>query len=200
MHKKVAQDAITAPFNHKSELRTLEIGAGTLNHLPFEQTINGYDIVEPFHDLYKNSPLLNQINTIYKDINEINHNTPYDRIISIATFEHICDLPDLVQKLSWLMSPQGILQVAVPSEGTLLWKLGWMVTTGIELKIRTGLNYSVLNQYEHVNTAAEIETILHCFFKNIHCSVLGVCKALSFYQYFKCTDPVFPSTPSVDPL
>ena len=39
-----------------------------------------------------------QINNIYGDIEEIDLSQKYDRITSIATFEHITDLPKVVAK------------------------------------------------------------------------------------------------------
>lgn len=68
LHKKVAAD--TQGLNgHK----TLEIGAGTLNQLDFEQDFSHYDIIEPFTDLYQGSPRLSKIRKIYKDISEVAH-------------------------------------------------------------------------------------------------------------------------------
>ena len=34
----------------------LEIGAGTLNHVPYESGIANYDCIEPFQELFANSP------------------------------------------------------------------------------------------------------------------------------------------------
>ena len=65
MHRKVAED-----IKPDSEKSTLEIGAGTLNHLVYE-SISKYDIVEPFKELYIDSPELKKINTFYCDIAEI---------------------------------------------------------------------------------------------------------------------------------
>jgi hypothetical protein len=90
LHRKVAKDVIGNP--NKS---TLEIGAGTLNQLHYEQTAP-YDIIEPFSELYVNSPLKSRVNRIFKDIDEIGEGERYDRITSIATFEHITDLPKVV--------------------------------------------------------------------------------------------------------
>lgn len=53
MHKKVAEDVADGNRN----LSTLEIGAGTLNHLNYECTQEAYDIVEPYKELYDESPL-----------------------------------------------------------------------------------------------------------------------------------------------
>src|SRR5262249_35620546 len=52
LHRQVAKDV--AQGGARS---TLELGAGTLNQLPFEPEGAPYDVVEPFADLYRDSPL-----------------------------------------------------------------------------------------------------------------------------------------------
>ncbi|MCL2178226.1 MAG: class I SAM-dependent methyltransferase [Proteobacteria bacterium] len=182
MHKKVAKDV------KRTKKSTLEIGAGTLNQLKYEKT-NPYDIVEPFTKLYVNSPYKAHVRNIYKDIDEIDISTKYDRIISIATFEHILDLPKVVAKSVLLLNKEGVLRVAIPNEGTLLWKLGWKLTTGLEFKLKYGLDYGILMKHEHVNTADEIENILYHFFKKHHCSCFGTGKILAFYRFYECFEP-----------
>ena len=182
MHRKVAADS--SP--HK---RTLEIGAGTLNHLQYEPDVNLYDIVEPFHSLYESSPLLNRVSSIYDSVFDIPEGEQYDRIISIATFEHICDLPAVVAGAGMLLSSEGSLNLGIPSEGTILWKLGYTMTTGLEFKRKYGLDYEVLMRHEHVNTAAEIEDVLRLFFKKVERKVFGILPSLSLYQYFQCSAP-----------
>ena len=44
LHKQVAKDIAKAK---SGQLSTLEIGAGTLNHLSYEPNILDYDIIEP---------------------------------------------------------------------------------------------------------------------------------------------------------
>ena len=44
LHRKVASDVVSRPRETRS---TLEIGAGTLNQLPYEPDVGPYDIVEP---------------------------------------------------------------------------------------------------------------------------------------------------------
>ena len=46
----------------------LELGAGTLNHIPHEHPNTVYDIVEPFAELYQNSSRLDQVNNIYNSL------------------------------------------------------------------------------------------------------------------------------------
>lgn len=183
MHKKVAADVI-----NKRNVPTLEIGAGNLNQLKYEQT-QPYDIVEPFKKLYINSPFKNKVNEIYSDIEEINHTKKYERITSIATFEHITDLPKVVAKSCILLTESGVLRVSIPNEGTFLWKLGWQLTTGLEFKIKYGLDYGILMKYEHINTADEIEQIIKYFYRKVKCSYLGINKHFALYRSYECIKP-----------
>jgi hypothetical protein len=185
MHKKVAQDV--RPGTRKA---TLEIGAGTLNHLPYERESTPYDIVEPFEFLFEASPNLNRVRTIYRDIAEISRSARYKRIISIATFEHICNLPEVIAQSALLLSDGGQLRAAIPSEGTILWRLGWKLTTGLEFRLKHHLDYEVLMKYEHVNTAREIEDMLRYFFARVEARTFGLARSLSFYQFFACSQPL----------
>lgn len=183
MHKKVASDVSK---NHSK--KTLEIGAGTLNQLKYEQPIH-YDIIEPFKELFEGSPLLSNIRNFYTDIDEVDLTEKYDRIISIATFEHIIDLPKVVAKAAILLDTNGTLRTSIPNEGTFLWKLGWKLTTGIEFKMKHGLDYGTLMKYEHVNNAREIEEILNYFFHQNKCSTFGVGKGVAFYRFYESKNP-----------
>ena len=181
MHRKVAEDA----GRNAGECSTLEIGAGGLNHLQYEPASGDYDVVETLGDLVETSPNRSRVAHAYRDLAEI-RDRQYDRIISIAAFEHYCDLPDVVRRCGELLAPHGQLRIAVPSEGTRLWTLGWKFTTGLEFRMKYGLDYGVLMKHEHVNTAAEIEGVLRIFFRIVHRSVLGISPSLSFYQFFEC--------------
>ena len=185
MHRKIAEDV----SGNGIAGATLEIGAGTLNHLQYEPNTDPYDIVEPVSDLYESSTLIERIRNIYQDISEIPLYKKYERIISIATFEHICNLPEVVAKVGLLLDSVGQLRVAIPSEGTILWTLGWKLTTGIEFRLRYGLDYGVLMKHEHINNAKEIDEILEYFFASIKKRVLGINKTLSFYRFIVCTIP-----------
>lgn len=184
MHRKVAAD-LQGNTPNKS---TLEIGAGTLNQLKYEPEGVPYDIVEPFGELFEGSSLLSRIRKVYKDISEIPATQRYDRITSIATFEHIMDLPFVVATAAKLLAEGGHLRIAIPNEGTIMWTLGTKVT-GYEFKKKYGLHYSTLMQYEHVNTAHDIEEVLEYFFEKSDCSVYGISKAFAFYRFYDCSLP-----------
>lgn len=184
MHRKVAADTATG-----ADKSTLEIGAGTLNQLQYEHHAKPYDIIEPFHSLFEGAPQMERIRDVYDDISEIKEGTKYDRIISIAAFEHICNLPEVIARSGLLLNDGGQLRCGIPSEGTIMWKLGYTMTTGLEFKRKHGLDYDVLMKHEHVNTASEIEEVLRYFFADVGVRVFGIAKAVSFYQFFACKQP-----------
>ena len=184
MHRKVAEDV-------KAGLRkaTLELGAGTLNQLPYEPQSDPYDIVEPFHELYQPSPNLGRVRNIYNDIFDIPRAATYDRITSVAVLEHICNLPEVIAQSGLLLREGGSFRAGIPSEGTILWRLGWKSTTALAFKRRYNLDYEVLMKHEHVNSAKEIEEVLRYFFAEVKGSVFGLARPFSFYQFYACAKP-----------
>ncbi len=184
MHKKVAKDLFE--LKHSEPINTLEIGAGTLNQLKHEKKETVYDIIEPQKFFYEDSPYLEKVNAIYSDINDIPDTNKYDRIISIATFEHICNLPEVVERSKALLKSDGQLRVAIPSEGGFLWGLSWRLTTGLEFYLRHKLSYKTLMEYEHVNSAQEIQEILEYYFPVVKSEYLGLGRHLSLFQFLEC--------------
>lgn len=176
MHKKVADG---------QGGRTLEVGAGTLNHLCFEELNDDYDVVEPLKFLYEEQLAeMAKVNTFYRSLSEVPANKKYDRVISIATFEHMENLPAELALMHQLLAPYGQLQVGIPSEGGALWGLSWRLTTGISYRLRTGLAYKQLVRHEHINTAEDIIELIKHQFSNVKVkrSFIGH-KHLSFYTF-----------------
>lgn len=184
MHRKVAEDVIGS-----FPKTTLELGAGNLNQLPYEPNSHPYDIVEPFRELFESSLHLHRVRNIYNDISAIPSENRYQRMTSVAVLEHVENLPELVARSALLLAEGGSFRAGIPSEGTLLWRLGWQFTTALDFRARYGLDYKVLMHYEHVNTAAEIEEVLRYFFGATECDVFGFARALSFYEFFSCSQP-----------
>jgi hypothetical protein len=184
MHRQVAADV-----KRGAPRSTLELGAGTLNQLPYEPLSAPYDIVEPFQELYWSSPHLHRIRNIYPDISEVPAKAKYERITSVAVLEHVCDLPEVVARSALLLAAGGKFRAGIPSEGTFLWRLGWQSTTALDFRARYKLDYEVLMKYEHVNTAREIEEVLRYFFARVQTRVFGMAKSLSFYQFYSSSEP-----------
>lgn len=181
VHKKIAKSA------RGGVQKTLEIGAGTLNQLNYERT-EIYDIVEPFQMLFKNSANLKYVRNIYSDISEIKYEK-YDRITSIACFEHVEDLPKMVRLTTRLLNKNGKLYIVIPNEGKLLWKLAYMATTGREFEKRYGLKYETMIRHEHINTADEIEKILKHYYKKVKVCFFGIGRTFSIFRYYECGLP-----------
>jgi hypothetical protein len=87
------------------------------------------------------------------------------------------------------LSEGGQFRAGIPSEGTILWRLGWKSTTALAFKRRYNLDYEVLMKHEHVNTAKEIEEVLLYFFAEVKGSVFGLARPLSLYQFYACKKP-----------
>ena len=160
-----------------------------MNQLRYEPDVGFYDIVEPIKNYYFDSPFLHRVRNVYTDISEVPGDSRYDRITSVATFEHIFNLPEVVARSGLLLETNGMLRTGIPSEGSFLWALGWRLTTRIEFKIKYGLDYGLLMKYEHVNNARDIEEVLKFFFDDIECSYLGLTKSVSLYRFFTCRHP-----------
>jgi hypothetical protein len=181
MHRKVAATQGGA---------LLELGAGTLNHVRFEQNFDNYDVVEPFQALYNEKAELNKIRTCYGTVQDIPHEILYSRIFSIAVLEHLTNLPADIAKSALHLDHDGLFQCGIPSEGGFLWWLGWRLSTGIGYYLRTGLDYGIVMRHEHVNNAQEIIAIVRHFFEDVTISRFPTpCSHLSLYSYLEARGP-----------
>ncbi|MDB5452045.1 MAG: putative ubiE/COQ5 methyltransferase [Caulobacteraceae bacterium] len=184
MHRQVAADVTGGAAGP-----TLELGAGTLNQLAFEPAQASYDIVEPFAALFRDAPELGRIRDVFADIRKVPPERRYARITSVATLEHICDLPWVMARAARLLATDGSFRAAIPSEGGFLWRLGWMATTGLEFRLRHGLDYGLLMRHEHVNTAREIEALARVLFEEVEVRAFGMGRQLSLYRFVAARRP-----------
>ena len=169
----------------------LDIGAGNLNHLPYHSGGGVYDAVEPFRELWQESPYRQRVRHIYEDVADIPAEQQYACILSVAVLEHLTDLPAVLASSANRLQPGGTFRAGFPSEGGLLWGLAWRLTTGIEFRLRRGLDYGAIVRYEHVNTAAEIIAVLHYFFKHVDISRFPLpASHLSFYTTAIAREPM----------
>ena len=184
LHHQVAADV-----KDGAARSTLELGAGTLNQLAFEPPSDAYDIVEPFEELYRDQPQRDRIREVFADASDVPADRLYDRVTSVAALEHICDLPLVLARAVRHLEPGGTLRAAIPSEGGFLWKLGWMLTTGLEFRLRHGLDYGLMMAHEHVNDAQDIETLLRALFEDVQVKSFGLGRQLSLYRFLAVQNP-----------
>lgn len=167
----------------------LEIGAGTLNHLEYEQ-YKTYDIIEPFKQAYENKSFLNKINNKYEDISDINLENKYDKILSVAVLEHLELLPQTIARTGLLLKTKGVFSNAIPSEGGMLWHLGQNLTTGIGFRLRNKMSFSPITRHEHINKSKEIIKIIKHFFNDVRMKKFPFpFHHLSLYVYIEARDP-----------
>jgi hypothetical protein len=184
MHRQVAAD-VTA----QGPRPTLELGAGMLNQLAYEPENPAYDIVEPFRELYEHSPMLPRVRDVFADIADAPAERRYARITTVAALEHICDLPLALARSVLLLEPGGSFRAAIPSEGGLLWRLGWSLTTGLEFRLRHGLDYGVMMAHEHVNNSVEVEGLVRGLFAEVRIRSFGLGRQLSLYRFIVAREP-----------
>ena len=184
MHHQVAADVKT-----DGPRSTLELGAGTLNQLAFEPPCDAYDIVEPFEELFRDSPQRGRIRDVYADAADVPADRSYDRITTVAALEHIGDLPLVLARAARRLSDGGVMRAAIPSEGGFLWTLGWRLTTGLEFRLLHGLDYGLMMAHEHVNDAREVETLMRALFEEVGVKSFGLGRQLSLYRFIAAKRP-----------
>jgi hypothetical protein len=181
-HKRVADQQ-----NHGD---ILEIGAGTLNHVPYESRSASYDCIEPFQALFADSPHLSRIRSMYDDIGDVPATQRYSRIISIAVLEHLQHLPNVLAASARHLQSDGKFQAVIPTEGGFLWGASWRLTTGIAYRLRTGLDYKTVMRHEHINDSKEIIELVRQLFSAVKISRFPLPgHHSSFYTYIEASAP-----------
>lgn len=168
----------------------LELGAGTLNHVPFEPALGQYDVVEPLPKLYEGSPYIDRIKTFYDSIHEVPEGQSYKRIASVAVLEHVLDLPALVARSALRLADDGEMVSGIPTEGGLLWYLAWRFGTGSAFWLKYRMSYATFMRHEHVNNSDEITDVMRVFFNEVRVDRFPTpLKHLSFYTVLAAYRP-----------
>ena len=145
---------------------TLEIGAGTLNHLKYENLNKIYDIIEPKKFLFNNSKSKYKINKSYNNFKNIKNNY-YHRVISCAVLEHMTDLPKYLYLSSLKMKKNGFQSHSVPCEGYPTWNYMWYLFNGLIFRIKYGYSFKLIMKHEHLNNLDEIIALIKFFYKKV---------------------------------
>ncbi len=174
----------------KIKKKTLEIGAGTLNHLEFENLNKIYDIIEPKKFLFKENPKKKFVNKIYNNLRKCK-NSYYDRIISCAVLEHHTNLPEFLYLSSLKMKKKGYQSHSIPCEGYPTWNLTWYLISGIFFQIKYRYSFKYIMKHEHVNNLDEIIELINFFYKKtkIKYSYPFFNKYLAFYANIEFSEP-----------
>jgi SAM-dependent methyltransferase len=140
--------------------RTLEIGAGLGEHLPYEDLA-----AQEYHTVELSETMAEGIRrdcpsavTVTADCQR---RLPYDdasfdRALAIHVLEHLPNLPGALDEIRRVLKPGGAFAVVIPCEGGLGYTLARRLTTQREFERRYNTSYGWHVASEHVNRAHEV--------------------------------------------
>lgn len=177
-----------------SSNKTLEIGAGSLNHLKYEnfQKKHKYDVIEPKKFLYKKKKNKSLVNKFYKSLNDTKNNS-YTRIISCAVLEHLEDLPNFLCLSAKKLKKNGYHSHSIPCEGYPVWNITWYLISGITFRLRTGKSFREVQKHEHLNSFDEILNLVKFFYRDVKVKFsypLFFSPYFSFYSNLTFKNPI----------
>lgn len=173
-------------FNHnyvvknapKNFYRTLEVGAGTGEHLKYEilnqSQRNNYFAVDIRENMVTEFKIHNpDINSLEADCQKrMNFDDGYfDRILAIHVLEHLPDLPSAIQEMHRVCDKEkGILSIVIPCEGSIAYSLARKFSAQRIFESRYNQSYKWFIEREHLNRPNEIFEELAPYFSLEHTS------------------------------
>lgn len=147
----------------------IEIGAGTGEHLRFvKHSFSRYYVsdinsalLEQSKQRYENNP---KIKYVQQDANNLSfHNGTFDRLISVYTLEHLPNPHLALREWKRVVKKKGVISIAIPTEGGLLWNLGRFLTTRRYFR-KFGLNLDYIIAREHINACYRLVYFINYYF------------------------------------
>jgi ubiquinone/menaquinone biosynthesis C-methylase UbiE len=165
---------LTAPASFR---RTLEIGAGTGEHLDYEKlTIeqeDNYFAVDIRENMIAALRLrFPNIKAIVGDCQERLDfkDGNFDRILAIHVLEHLPNLPLAVKEMHRLCEKKrGVLSIVIPCEGSAAYLFARKISAQKIFEKRYKQSYQWFIEREHINLPDEIFEELSPFFKKTSC-------------------------------
>jgi SAM-dependent methyltransferase len=151
-------------FDHRFTVRsyaggqqTLEIGAGTGTHLPFEPD-GEYVALESSGELAAQIPRRHGLSVVVADCEQRLpwDDDSFDRVLAIHLLEHLYNLPAALDEVARVLRPNGVFSVVIPCEGGRLYSLGRHFTTKRIFEKRYQMPYEWMIRQDHCNTAREV--------------------------------------------
>ena len=140
--------------------RTLEIGAGTGEHLCYEtharQEYYALELRPELADILRSR--FPEVRIILGDCQQ-RIDVPdgfFDRVLAVHLLEHLNDLPRALDEVARVLRPGGLFSVVIPCEGGTLYRIGRQFSSKRHFEKRYSMSYEWMISYEHVNRADEI--------------------------------------------
>lgn len=193
-----ARYGIVDAFNHeyvvrhapKDFLTTIEIGAGTGEHLHYEklsaaqkQHYHAIDIRENMVASFKE-----HFPDIQATVADCQTQMPFeegyaDRVLAIHVLEHLPNLPLAIQEMYRLCNKQrGICSVVIPCEGSLAYTIARKISAERLFKARYHQPYRWFIEREHINLPNEIFAELDPYFELVSSSYFPIPLPLQMFN------------------
>ncbi|MDF2621821.1 MAG: Methyltransferase 24 [Xanthobacteraceae bacterium] len=153
------------------KFRTLELGAGIGGHIPFETLDNQeYHCIELRPNMAE--AIEKRFPAVKTVVGDCQRHLPFDdsyfdRIVVIHVLEHLPDLPAAMREVRRVLKPGGLFSVVLPCDPGLAYELARKISAERIFRKRYGLPYRWLIRREHINSPAEILSLLRKGFEEV---------------------------------
>lgn len=160
----------------KGFVRTLEIGAGTGEHLEFETLTPHQQVNYVAVDIRENmvAEIRKRFSSIQAVVGDCQRRLEFDdgyfdRILAIHVLEHLPDLPSAVREMHRLCDKtKGMVAIVIPCEGGSAYSLARRLSAQRIFQKRYNQSYKWFIEREHVNTPFEIFEEMAPYFERTH--------------------------------
>jgi SAM-dependent methyltransferase len=160
-------------FNHAYPLRqlpkmrpfrTIELGAGLGSHVPYEDLS-----IQEYHCIELRENMTRELRRRYPNITataaDCQEHLPYpdahfDRAVVIHVFEHLPNLPAAVAELRRVLKPGAIFSLVLPCDPGIAYGIASRISGERFFRKRFNMPYAWLKQREHINSPAEIFSVM----------------------------------------
>jgi SAM-dependent methyltransferase len=162
------------PLRHlpdQSHFRTIEIGAGVGGHIEFEDlSQQDYYCIELRENM--SAELKRRFPRVNVMTGSCQERTPYedgyfDRAIAVHVLEHLPDLPRAAAELQRILRVGGILSIVIPCDPGVAYEFARQISSARIFRTRYKMPYMWLMRREHINSPAEIISVLRACFEEV---------------------------------
>jgi ubiquinone/menaquinone biosynthesis C-methylase UbiE len=168
-------------FNHEYPVNnipqnfctTLEIGAGTGEHLRYEKLSE--EQKENYYAVDIRQNMVNELKLHFPEVNSFVGDCQkkldfedgfFDRILAIHVLEHLPNLPEAIREMHRLLNKEnGFLQIVIPCEGSMAYTLARRLSAQRIFEARYKQSYQWFIEREHINLPNEIFEELSPYFR-----------------------------------
>jgi SAM-dependent methyltransferase len=156
----------------------LEIGGGAMSHFDWinAEQMKSYTVSDKMRLYQKKMDALRTrlpsgatlvLHDFEADSMLLSLSGPYTRIIASHVLEHIPDAEAAITKWNALLSPDGIISIALPCDPGWAWQLGRLIAfKGLETGL-TLTEYDLVASREHVNSVQRILQIVRYYYRRL---------------------------------